>query len=100
MKTKAPFVLFASLHTSKQFFSYVRMSLVGRTSTKQGLICLAQGHNTVTPVRLEPTTHWSPVKHSTTESLRSQLKHEKLPSMQRVNLHAKSLMITTCLQFV
>ena len=42
---------------------------MGLTSTKQGLLCLAQGHNTVTPVRLEPATPWSPVKLSTTEPL-------------------------------
>ena len=33
-------------------------------------MCLAQGHNAVTPVRLEPAAPWSRVKHSTTESLR------------------------------
>ena len=27
---------------------------------------LAQGHNTVTPVRLQPAAPWSQVKHSTT----------------------------------
>ena len=36
------------------------------------LIFLAQGHNTVTPVRLESATPRSPDKHSTTEPLRSQ----------------------------
>ena len=45
---------------------------LGWTSTKQGLICLAQGHNTVTPVRLEPRTLRSRVNHSTTEPLCSQ----------------------------
>ena len=30
-------------------------------------MCLAQGHNTVTQVRLEPTASQSQVKHSTTE---------------------------------
>ena len=34
-------------------------------------MCLAQGHNTVTPVRLEPAALRSRVKHSTTEPLRS-----------------------------
>ena len=29
---------------------------LGCTSTKQGLMCLAQGHNAVTPVRLETAT--------------------------------------------
>ena len=39
---------------------------LGWTSNKLGL-----GHNTVTPVRLEPAALRSRVKHSTTESLRS-----------------------------
>ena len=39
---------------------------LGWTSTKQGLTCLAQGHKTVTPVRLKPANTWSWVKHSTT----------------------------------
>ena len=34
-------------------------------------MCLAQGHNAVTPVRLEPAALRSRVKHSTTEPLRS-----------------------------
>ena len=34
-------------------------------------MCLAQGHNAVTPVRLEPAAPRSQVKHSTTETLRS-----------------------------
>ena len=42
---------------------------LGRTSTKLGLMCLAQGHNVVTPVRLEPAALRSRVKHSTTEPL-------------------------------
>ena len=36
-------------------------------------MCLAQGYNTVTLVRLKPATSQSQVKHSTTEPLRSQL---------------------------
>ena len=44
---------------------------LGWTSTKLGLMCLAQGHNTVTPVRLEPAAPRSRFKHSTTEPLRS-----------------------------
>ena len=44
---------------------------LGWTSTKQGLMCLAQGHNTVTPVRLEPATSRSWVKHFTNELLHS-----------------------------
>ena len=41
------------------------------TGLKQGLMCLAQGHNAVTPVRLKLATPLSRVKHSTTEPLRS-----------------------------
>ena len=32
-------------------------------------MCLAEGDNAVPPVRLEPATPWSRVKHSTTELL-------------------------------
>ena len=34
-------------------------------------MCLAQGHNAVMPLRLEPATPQSQVKHSTTEPLHS-----------------------------
>ena len=44
---------------------------LGWTSTKLGLMCLAQGHNAVTPVRLKPAALRSRVKNSTTEPLRS-----------------------------
>ena len=44
---------------------------LGWTSTKQGLMCLAQGHNAVTQMRLKPRALRSWVKHSTTEPLRS-----------------------------
>ena len=36
-------------------------------------MCLAQGHNAVTPVRLEPAASRSRVKYSTTEPLRSNI---------------------------
>ena len=49
-------------------FSLVEPVLI---STKPGLMCLAQGHIAVTPVRLEPAAHRSRVKHSHTEPLRS-----------------------------
>ena len=48
-----------------------RRVFLGVTSANQGLMCLAQGDNTVTPVRLEPATPLSRVKHSTTEQLPS-----------------------------
>ena len=41
------------------------------TRANQDLMCLAQGHNAVMLVRLEPTTPRSGVKHSTTEPLQS-----------------------------
>ena len=44
---------------------------LGWASTKLGLMRLAQGHNTVTLVRLEPVAPRSQVKHSTTEPLHS-----------------------------
>ena len=40
-------------------------------------MCLAQGHNAVTPVRLEPGVSKSCVKHSTTESLCSHIEFLK-----------------------
>ena len=48
-----------------------RQVFLGWTSTKQGKLCLSQGHTTVMLVRLEPATPRSPGKHSTTGSLRS-----------------------------
>ena len=46
---------------------------LGWTSTQLhvGLMCVAQGHSAVTPVRLEPMVLRSRIKHSTTEPLRS-----------------------------
>ena len=43
-------------------------------------MCLAQGHNAVTPGRLEPAAPQSQVKHSTTEPLHSHL--QKTVTMQ------------------
>ena len=48
-------------------------------------MCLAQGHNAVTPVRLEPTTPLSQVKHSTTEPLCSPLTC-KIPMFKFISL--------------
>ena len=55
----------------QQVFRYVGTGLPGLTGTKLGLMLLAQGHNAMTPVRLEPAAPRSRVKHSTTEQLRS-----------------------------
>ena len=60
------FVCFYFLHPSQQVFSHVWTGLPG-LSTKQWIKCLAQGHNTMTPltVRLKQATFRSPVYHST-----------------------------------
>ena len=71
------FVWFDTLHPSQQSFHCIVVFL-GWTSTKQGLMCLAQGHNAVTPVRHDPTALWSWVEHSTTEPLRSHRLDEDL----------------------
>ena len=47
------------------------MGLPGLNQYLARLNDLAQGHNIVTPVRLEPAAPRSCVKHSTTELLRS-----------------------------
>ena len=41
---------------------------LGLTSTKQRIKCLAEGHNTVPSVSIEPATLQFQVKHSTTET--------------------------------
>ena len=48
------FVWFDSLRPVNNFSVMLGQVFLGWTSTKQGQMCLAQGHNTVTPVRLEP----------------------------------------------
>ena len=48
---------------------YVSVNNYSALSEKQGLMCLAQGHNTKLFVRLKPTTPWS--RDSTTELLHS-----------------------------
>ena len=75
MAISCPFVLFVCLiwffTSHQQSLSYKGTGLPGWTSTKLGLLCLAQEHNAVTLVRLEPGAPRPQVKHSTTESLRS-----------------------------
>ena len=63
-----------------------RISL-GWTSTKQGLMGLAQGHNAVTPMRLEPAALGSRVKHSTTEPLRSTHTHTHTHACTHAYIH-------------
>ena len=65
------FVWFDSLLPINNLSIMYGLVLLGWTSPKLGLMCLAQGHNAVTPVRLESTAPRSRVKHSTTEPLHS-----------------------------
>ena len=62
------FVCFDSLRPSQHFYAMTGRVLLGSTRTKQRNKSLAKGHNTVHLVRLEPETHRSRVKQSTTES--------------------------------
>ena len=66
---KIDFCLFDSLHPINNLSVMQGRVFLGWNSTKLGLMCLAQGHNAVTPARLEPTTPRSRGKHSTTEPL-------------------------------
>ena len=50
-------------------FSYIETGLPGLNQYLARIDVLAQGHNAVTPVRLEPMAPRSYVKHSTTEPL-------------------------------
>ena len=63
--------LFDSLRLSQRSFSNVGTGLPGLNQNQQGLMCLAQGHNAVMLVRLEPVTLRSRVKYSTNEPLHS-----------------------------
>ena len=66
------FDLFDWLFTShQQSFSYKGTGLPGMSQYQAKINVLAQGHNAVTPVRLEPVAPQSRVKLSTTEPLHS-----------------------------
>ena len=56
------------------------MDLPGLNQYYARINVLAQGHNAVTPVRLEPAAPRSGVKHSTTEPLRSHYSNVSLPA--------------------
>ena len=50
-----PLLIFCLFDLIQQSFSYIGTGLPGLNQyLKLGLMCLAQGHNTVTPVRFEP----------------------------------------------
>ena len=67
------FIWFFTPHQQSFSLFMKKQVFMGWTSTTLGLMCLAQGHNTVTPVRLKHAAPQSRVKHSTTEPLRSHL---------------------------
>ena len=67
--TKPRFVWFDSLRPTNKLSVIKGRVFLCWTSTKLGFMCLAQGHNTVTQVRLEPAAPRSRVKHSSTEAL-------------------------------
>ena len=62
-------ILYVPINNLSVMSGWVFLSL---TSAKLGLMCLAQGHNAVMPVRLEPAALRSAVKHSITEPLHFQ----------------------------
>ena len=68
------FVWFDSLRPSQYVSIMSEQVFLGSTSTRQWLMCLAEGHNAVPLLRLEPTTLWSQFKHYTTEPIRSNTK--------------------------
>ena len=52
-----PLLIDLILYVQENIFSVMSGRVVlGLTSTKQGLMCLAKGHNTVMPVMLELAT--------------------------------------------
>ena len=62
-------VLFLFFTSHQQSFSYKGTGLSGLNQYLARINVLAQGHNTVTPKRLEPAAPRSRVKLSTTEPL-------------------------------
>ena len=73
------------LYIPVNYFSVMSGCFLGCTSNNQRTRCLAQGHNTTSPLRLKPGTPRSHVKHSTTALLCSSNEHcikpdERIPS--------------------
>ena len=78
------FVWFDSLHPINNLSDIKGRVYLGWTSAKLGLMCLAQGHNAVMLVSLEPAAPRSQVEHSTTELLHQQIT-EKDPNLKLWN---------------
>ena len=70
------FCLFDSLHSINNLSDIKWRVYLGWTSVKLGLMCLAQRHNAVVPVSIQPAAPRSRVKHSTTETLHQQITEE------------------------
>ena len=74
--------------------SLIETGLPGLNQHLARINVLAQGHNAVTPVRLEPAAPLSRVKHSTIEPLRSLCFHGKKKYIA-IFLWLKNCMIQT-----
>ena len=61
------YLIVLMLYAQVNNFSVMSANFLGGASTTQRIKCLAQGHNTVPPMRLKPVTPQSQVEHSTTE---------------------------------
>ena len=70
-KMPGPCLFDLILTSHQQSYSYKGTGLPGLNQYLARINVLAQGHNAVPPVRLEPAALRSRVKHSTTEPLRS-----------------------------
>ena len=65
MRKQTTFDVCLFLYVPVHNFSVILVRIfLSSTNTKQGSMCLAQGHKAVTPVRLETATPQSQVKHS------------------------------------
>ena len=69
------FVWFDSLHPINNLSDINGRVYLGLTSAKLGLMCLAEEHNAVTPVRLEPAAPRSRVNHWATAPAKLQKKN-------------------------
>ena len=81
------FVWFDSLHPINNLSDIKGWVYLGWTSAKLGLMCLAQDHNTETPVSREPAAPRSRVKYSSTEALHQQITEED-PNLKIMKYHS------------
>ena len=76
------------------FFFSIKYGTCLPGMNQQELMCLAQGHNAVMPVRLEPATPRSQVKHSRTEPLSSLWKGVKVATT-KYYMHERVIIMFT-----